>query len=200
MVRKLTLSLIVLLALGCVGAWANAIPVGYISWDVIFPGNAGQFDIINLTGPNSVPPTFPVVTTVSLSNLDLVVDFVGGGSTTYGPSSGYFTLGADGESFNGTAIPIGGTNPEPMSATLTGTFSPLSISDPGPDTILSTFSVTFSDTPFLLDGDFGVIYATEGSTTGTTVPEPSSLALFVTAASLLLLQNRKILGTLRSHL
>ena len=171
-----------------------------ILWDVIFPGNAGQFDIINLTGPNSVPPTFPVVTTVSLSNLDLVVDFVGGGSTTYGPSSGYFTLGADGESFNGTAIPIGGTNPEPMSATLTGTFSPLSISDPGPDTILSTFSVTFSDTPFLLDGDFGVIYATEGSTTGTTVPEPSSLALFVTAASLLLLQNRKILGTLRSHL
>ncbi len=153
-------------------AFADQIPVGYISWDVTFPGNAGQFDITNLTGPNAAPSTFPITTEVQLSNLNLVVDFVGGGSATYGPSSGYFSLSPDGESFNGTAIPIGGTNPEPISATLTGTFSPLSIDDPGVDTILSTFTATFADTPNLVDGDLAVIYATEAPIS--TTPLPSS--------------------------
>ena len=38
------------IAMLCTGiAAAGIVPVGYISWDVIFPGNAGQFDITNLT-------------------------------------------------------------------------------------------------------------------------------------------------------
>src|ERR1035438_5601109 len=160
----------------CVGsAAASTIAVGYISWDVNFPANAGEFDIVNVTGPNAAPPTFPITTLVSLSNLTLMVNFVGGGSTTYGPTSGYFSLDPDGESLDGTAIPIGGTNPEPLSATLTGTFSPTSISDPGADHILPAFSVTFSDAPNLVDGDLGVIYATEG--TGGVTPEPGSWLL-----------------------
>jgi hypothetical protein len=167
----------------CVGnAAAGTIPVGYVSWDVNFPGNAGQFDITNLSGPvNSAPPTFPITTLVNLSSLSLTVDFVGGGTTVFGSS--YFSLAIDGESFNGTAIPIGGTNPEPIDATLTGTFSPTSINDPGPDTILPSFSVTFSDTPFLVDGDLGVIYATEGSAPPPPppgVPEPGTWLMLAT--------------------
>jgi hypothetical protein len=160
----------------CVGsAAASTIAVGYMSWDVNFPGNAGAFDIVNLTGPNAAPSTFPITTLVNLTSLTLVVHFVGGGSATYGPTSGYFSLDPDGESLDGTAIPIGGTNPEPLSATLTGTFSPTSISDPGADHILPAFSVTFSDAPNLVDGDLGVIYATEG--TGGVTPEPGSWIL-----------------------
>ncbi len=157
----------------CAPAAFAQIPVGYVSWDVTFLANAGEFDIVNLTGPNALPPDFPILTTLSLSDLNLVVNFVGGGSATYGPSSGYFSLGPDGESFNGTSIPIGGTNPEPISATLTGTFSPLSIDDPSADTILSTFSALISPDPgnsYLMDGDLAVIYATEASVSTTPLP------------------------------
>jgi hypothetical protein len=155
-------------------AAATQIPVGYISWDVNFPGNAGQFDIVNLTGPlNDAPPTFPVTNVVNLSSLSLTVNFVGGGTATYGSS--YFTLAPDGESFNGTAIPIGGTNPEPVSATLTGLFSPTSISDPSAVTIQASFTATDSDSPNLVDGDIAVIYATTAASGG--APEPGTWML-----------------------
>jgi hypothetical protein len=171
-----------LAALCATSAAAGTVNVGDISWDVNFPGNAGQFDIVNLTGPNVAGPTFPITTELSLSNLTLVVDFVGGGTVTHLPGSGYFSLAPDGESYNGTAIPIGGTNPEPIDATLTGTFSPTSILDPGADSILSSFSVFFSDATngntngFLVDGDLGVIQATEG-TGGSSTPEPGTWML-----------------------
>ena len=171
-----------LAALCATSAAAGTVAVGYIMWDVNFPGNAGQFDIVNLTGPNAAPPDFPILTLVNLSNLNLVVDFVGGSTATFAPGSGYFSLSPDGESFNGTAIPIGGTHPQPLDATLTGHFSPTSILDPGADSILSSFSVFFSDTTNgntngnLVDGDLGVIYATQGrDVTGT--PEPGTWML-----------------------
>ena len=93
----LRIALIAATTLCAPSAFASQIPVGYVSWDVTFPGEAGQFDITNLSGPNAGPPTFPITTTVNLSNLNLVVDFVGGSSATYGPSSGYFSLSPDGE-------------------------------------------------------------------------------------------------------
>ena len=153
---------------------AAQIPAGFLSWDVNFPGNAGQFDITDLTGPNALPPAFPILTELNVASLSLHVTFVGGGSTIFGPS--YFTPSSDGESFNGNAIPIGGTNPEPVSAVLTGTFSTTSIHDPGADTIIPSFSVSLSDTPFLVDGDFAIINATEG-TGGPGVPEPGTTTL-----------------------
>src|ERR1700733_5287448 len=117
-------------ALFAASASATLIPVGYVSWDVNFPGNAGQFDITNLTGANAAPTaSFPILTQVNLSSLSLTVSFVGGGMTT--EPAGYFTLASDGESWNGTAIPIGGTNPLPTAATLTGLFSPTSINVSG---------------------------------------------------------------------
>jgi hypothetical protein len=167
---RLLLGLITL----CGTVAASQIPAGILTWDVNFPGNAGQFDITNFTGPNSSAPDFPITTTLNLASLSLDVIFVGGGSTVFGSS--YFSLDIDGESLDGTAIPIGGTNPEPVSATLTGTFSPTSILDPGPDTIVPSFSVSFSDTPFLVDGDFGIINATEATSTPGT-PEPGTTVL-----------------------
>src|ERR1700730_8104606 len=109
-------------------AFGALIPIGFINWNVHAPGSAGSFDIINQTGPNSTAfpdTTWPVVTPVSLGSLSLLVDFTNGTSHTY-PSS-YFTLAADGLSWNGGDIPIGGANPLPKDATLTGTFTPTTI-------------------------------------------------------------------------
>ena len=174
-------------------AAAGIVPVGYVSWDIVFPGNAGQFDITNLTGANSAPPVFPITNEVSLSSLTLVVDFVGGGSETFGPASGYFTLAPDGESFTGSAIPIGGTNPQPISAMLTGTFSPTSVVDPGPDTISPNFSLTFSDAPNLVDGDFGIIYATQ--TSGSVTPEPGTWMLLAMGTLALLTAKSRLVSS-----
>ena len=93
----------------------------------------------------------------------LSVGIAGASSVVYAPGT-YFTLGPDGESYDGTAIPIGGTNPTPIDATLTGTFDPTTVSaGSGPITILPTFSVSLSDSPNLMDGDFVVIDATDGT-------------------------------------
>jgi hypothetical protein len=76
----------------------------------------------------------------------------------------YFTLAPDGLSYNGAAIPVGGTNPTPISATLTGTFSPATGTGIGSGSILPSFSVTLSDSPTLNDGDVAVIEATDAVT------------------------------------
>ena len=34
-------------------SFAAAIPIGFFSWDVTIPGSAGEFDIVNETGPHS---------------------------------------------------------------------------------------------------------------------------------------------------
>lgn len=165
-------------------ASATTIPIGYVSYDVTSPGSTAQFDIVNATGVNaSVLPdtTFPVTTPVSLSSLSLTVDFTDGSQTTFGPS--YFTLALDGLSFDGNTIAIGGGNPLPTDAFLTGSFSPLSIvlNDGTAQTILSSFS---ADIPVnaagLSDGDFAVINAMTDTTpppAPAPAPEPSTWML-----------------------
>ncbi len=74
---------------------------------------------------------------------------------------------------------MGGTNPTPTSATLTGLFNPLTI-EPGAVSISPDFSSTVSDAPTLVDQDLALIEATVG--TGRTgpppsVPEPATSAL-----------------------
>jgi len=156
------------------GILAATLPVGFVIWDVPFPGNAGSFDISNQTGPNaSVFPdtTFPITTELSLSGLSLSVNFSDGSSKVFGSS--YFTLSADGESFNGNSIAIGGTNPLPTMATLTGTLSPLlvTLNSGGTQSIDSSFSSTIlpSTGKTLSDADLAIIYASPG---GAVVPEP----------------------------
>jgi len=160
---------------------------------VTFPGEAGEFDIGNLTGPNNSGDTsFPVTTELELSNLSLMVNFAGGSSETFGPLSGYFSLLPDGESFNGTSIPIGGTNPEPISATLSGNFSTTTISldaaeGGGTINIKPTFAVSFSDTPNLVDGDNAIIYV---RTVVSATPEPGTWMMMATGLVLLLFAGR----------
>jgi hypothetical protein len=167
---------------------------------VNFPGNAGEFDIVNQTGPNSSTfpdTTFPISSTLSLSSLTLVVTF-SNSSTVTEPLS-YFALSPDGESFDGSAIPIGGTNPLPVSATLTGDFSSTSItvnSGGAPVSILPTFSVTLSDSPTLVDQDLAVIYATTGSSSST--PEPGTwISVMLGLGCLLLAKGKSITSRLQ---
>jgi len=182
---------VLVLSLG-MAASAALLPIGYISYDVTAPGSTAQFDITNNTGVNSSPfpdTTWPVTTTVSLSSLSLTVDFSDGTTQVFGSS--YFTLGPDGISFNGGVIPIGGSNPQPTDATLTGTFSSttVTLNDGSSDSILSSFSATIlpSSPPDLSDGDLAIINAT---TTTAVVPEPGSWLLLGTVGLSLLLSRR----------
>ena len=80
------------IAMLCVAASAEDVPIGVFSYDVTGT-NLAQFDIINVTGPNSSSPgdpSAPVTNPVTLADLSLTVYFSGGGSETFGSS--YFTL------------------------------------------------------------------------------------------------------------
>jgi hypothetical protein len=170
MKSRLTCMLVSALAVGWLSAGLYAEPIGFIQWSVNIPGSAGEFDISNQTGVNSSifpDTTWPVSTPVSLSGLSLTVHFDDASTSVFGPS--YFTLEADGLSYFGNPIPIGGANPLPVDATLTGTFSPLSITlnDGSTETISPTFTakIVTSDptgSPELADGDFAIIEAGTG--------------------------------------
>jgi hypothetical protein len=186
-------------------ASASSINIGYVSWDVVFPGNAGQFDITNLTGANSVAlgdPSFPVVTPVNLGSLSLTVHFDNATTQVFGPAT--FTLSGDGLSFNGSAIPIGGANPHPTDATLTGTFSPLSLTldDASTVNIEAAFTATISPSvgTLLSDGDLAIIQATTtsggGGGGGNPVPEPGTMALIGSGVAGLLSRRRHQLRAL----
>jgi len=188
---------LMLLAVGLLSAvtFASSIPIGYIQWDVNNP-TTGTFDIVNMTGPNSSPfpdPSFPVTTSVNLSSLSLTVHFTDGSTVAFGSS--YFTLSSDGLSFDGGPIGIGGTNPLPVSATLTGTLSPLTLTlnDGSTVTVNPTFSATITDPTGgpLQDGDLAIINATTGS--GGTTPEPGTLLLLGSGFSSLMFLKRKYL-------
>src|ERR1039458_6393013 len=165
-----------------------------MSYDVNIPNSTAAFDIVNMTGPNSTgDPTFPISTTVNLSSLSLMVDFSSGPPVTYGPS--YFTLSLDGISWDGGDIPIGGTNPIPVDATLTGVFSPtaLMLFDLSTPNILPGFSATLfgsGSLGMMQDGDNVIINATEAPSSGA-VPEPSSWILMAAGAALLALAVRR---------
>jgi hypothetical protein len=73
---------------GIIHATDGTTPIGIVAWDLIFPGNAGQFDITNLTGSNSLPPDFPMTTLVTFSDLKLVVNFNNGSVETFVAASG----------------------------------------------------------------------------------------------------------------
>ncbi len=169
-------------------ALAATIPLGYVGWYVGIPGSTGSFNIFNGSGGNSLPPDFPITTALSLSSLSLTVHFAGGGTTIYGSS--YFTPNLDGLSFDGGDIAIGGGNPLPIDATLTGAFSTTSImvDGLGAETILPTFTTTIlpsAGNTTLSDFDIAAINV-ETTGTGGTTPEPSSLLLAGLAVALAL--------------
>ena len=142
-----------------------------------------QFDIVNLTGANSSSPgdpSFPVTTSVSFSGLSLTVDYAGGGSHTF--SSSYFTLDADGFSFDGKQLSTLSGSPTGFfgakDATLNGLFTTTTFTLNNGKTytnVLSPFSASITDPGGLLaDGDLAVINAAAPA------PEPASWMLMST--------------------
>ncbi|MHB1957838.1 MAG: PEP-CTERM sorting domain-containing protein [Acidobacteriaceae bacterium] len=211
--------LVLLLAAGCFSAattaGASPITVGYVSYDVTGT-NVAQFDIYNQSGPNSSTypdPTFPVVTSVSLSSLTLTVDYTGGGTETFGSS--YFTLSGDGLSFDGTALSTLSGPPSGLfgadAATLTGNFSTTSftLNDGSMVTVNPSFSATITDSSGLSDGDLALINASPASgPPPPVIPEPPTWVLLGTGTLLGLIflrrrsvgfGGRKVFGSVMPH-
>jgi hypothetical protein len=211
-IRRLHRMLVLLAALCVFSAIASAdtlLPVGYVSYDVTGPPDSAQFDITNNTGANSSPfpdSTWPVATVVNLLNLSLIVTLENASVYTCPgagcPSSPYFSLAADGQSFTGAALAIS-SGQEPIEAVLGGTFDTTvvtlndgttwSIAPNAFFDVSGVTSPTITDPTgsckdltkgCLNDGDFAVIYA-EGHPT--TVPEPSSIVFLATFCLLVLL-------------
>jgi hypothetical protein len=169
---------LVAIALGEAGAcFGDTIDLGFVQFIEGSDTTAG-FNILNETGPNSsVPPdtSFPVVTSVSFSNLDLFVNFADGSAEEFPPTSGYFTLSPiDNLSFTGQQE--SGLFTDPISsAILAGTFgvTTLTLNDGSVVEIDPSFVALVMDTDpssNLLDGDFALITAT--TSTISAVPEP----------------------------
>ena len=162
----------------------SPIAVGYIGYDVT-GSNVAEFDIVNFSGANasSYPDmTFPIATPLSLSDLSLTVDFLGGRSEVF--NSSYFTLDADGFSFDGKQLSTLSGDPTGLlgatSAILTGMFSTqnLTLNDGSKEQVYYDFSTTLSDPGGLAGGDLAIINAT-------VTPEPATLILLGTALLLL---------------
>ena len=161
------------------------IPVGFISYNVT-GANVAEFDIVNFTGPNASTfpdTTFPITTSLSLMDLSLTVDFMGGQSQVFGSS--YFTLDSDGLSFDGKQLSTLSGFPTGLfgatSATLAGEFSTQNVllNDGSSGQVFRTFDATISDPSGLSDGDLVVINAT-------TIPEPATWMMLATGLLLLM--------------
>jgi hypothetical protein len=158
------------------------LPIGYISYDVTGT-NVAEFDITNLTGPNSSgDSTLPVATSLSFINLSLVVDFSGGKSETFGSS--YFSLASDGLSFNGNQLSTLSGLPTGLfgatSAVLTGDVGVpvVTLYDGSTKLLVNAFSATISDPSGLQDGDLAIINAAVS-------PEPAPWTMLGTGLLLL---------------
>lgn len=181
MKKRLVCLACAVVAMACLSqhAWADPIvPIGYVSYDVTGT-NVAEFDITNLTGPNSLSPIFPVTSSLDLTDLSLTVYFAGNVSVTYGSS--YFTLAGDGLSWNGDQLSTLNGAPTGLlgaiSATLTGTFVENTVQFNGISTAGIedlNFSAAITDSSgFLQDGDYELINAT-------ITPEPSTWLLLAT--------------------
>jgi hypothetical protein len=167
------------MALLSTAAYAADIPVGFVSFDVTGT-NVAEFDIFNFTGPNASTfpdTTFPVTTPLSFTNLSLTVHYGDGSTVVFGPS--YFTLDADGLSFDGEQLSTLSGAPTGLfganSATLNGLIPTqiVTLNDGTTVELGDSFMATISDSGGLSDGDFAVINAT-------ITPEPASWMLLAT--------------------
>ena len=171
----LVLALVTVLLGCCDRSFADSVAIGTFSYDPVFaptPGFPGldAFDIYNFTGGSSLAPTFPVTTSLTLNNLNLVVTNADGTTTTYsegstgeGPAFFLDTLVYDSQS--------------PLSAILTGAILPLTIILSDGTTVNIGGDFTTALTPSLGASLIAGIDSTTIFATVQPVPEPSSLLL-----------------------
>jgi len=203
--RRVLISLFVLGVCSNV-AFANLIGVGELTFDTL---PAATFDITNLTGANSAidPIDFPISTQLTITVTSLVANLQGGGTITLSGSD--FTLADAQGDLNCSVAGLAGSGGcdfsayTLLSATLTGTLSPLTglAGLPAGDTgILSPFTVTIlpnagcgpdggTATTLTAGCDAAVINAT--GVNSAAVPEPATWTL-LSAALIALLVGYKI--------
>ena len=181
--------------IGCCSgiALADPIGVGLLTYDGVPFTSPAMFDITNLTGANAFAPDFPITTQLTFTITSLVANLQGGGTFTLAGSN--FTAVDPQGDLNCTVAGDASTGGcdlaayNLLSATLTGTLSPLTglAGLPAGDVgIASAFTVTMTPdascgtSGTLTPGcDAAVIYAT-GIARGA-VPEPSTWIFVATA-------------------
>ncbi len=171
----LPLALVMVLLGFCGRASADEVPIGTFSFDPVFAATPSSpaldsFDIYNYTGGSSLPPLFPVTTSLIFNNLNLTVTNADGTTSTYSEGS----AGEGSTFFFDTLVYDTQT---PLSATLTGTILPITITFSGG----ATLNIGGNFTAVLLPSIGSSLIAGVDSTTifapPQVVPEPSSLLL-----------------------
>jgi hypothetical protein len=166
-VRFLTLSIAFCLI---PAAFADTVNIGFLALSPAFPAG-DQFVIGNETGTNAsaFPSTlFPVITSVSFSDLMLTVNFFDHTAQTFTN----FALAADGLSFIGQDLFDLGATPI-ASAILTGTLDTTAVTfnDGSHGTLLADFAAILTNPSGMLqENDFAFLTA---DTASSAVPEPT---------------------------
>ncbi len=151
---------------------AHGVPVGIISFNTFIPGPGGvnAFTIVNLTGPFALPPTFPVLNSLTFTGSALAL------------------VRGDGMSL--PLISLGDIGPGPL--------SPLSLRFLDTTTFLSaTFTafLTMDGLPFEVSATFTPSPGAFAELDARAVPEPSTWILIVVGlAALLTLRIRQVAG------
>ena len=194
-IRSVRLSAVMAFPLFTAAAFGAQIPVGYLFYNVTIPTATASFGIVNSTN-TSADVTAPVTTQVSFTPGSLSLSVLFSDSTTHVFNGlGDFTQALDLFSYDSKDIAVGGETPIPISAIFTATISPLSVMlfDSSTHTLASTVTGSISDVipggP-LQDGDLGVIFAKDASTSS--VPEPTSFLLV--GAGLLIAGRRRLIS------
>lgn len=177
-------------------AFAANIPIGFFSWDETAANSGiGAFNVSNETGANVgvFPDEFSVTTQLAFSDLAVHVVLTDGSAQDFGSS--YFGVEQLGGGFNGAPINFGQLLP--MTATLTGKYSPLNVNllIGTSGTILEGFSATLVSSGSTGDplyfGDLKIFEADFTPGTTNPVPEPGTWMLLGTGLASLAFLRRK---------